>query len=271
MISRAIAGLTLLLLPLQMLVSPSPAQDAGVAHVAGGQAWADGTPVYMVVPEARRQYPNPTYWTYMPLPFSSCSACGDPCCQHGSKGIWTFPAVRWVLDPDYYTVAPDYGWSVPGKRPVVRQSVGYRKYTPDVWYGQQTSGKPQMAARYPVIAQPTDTTQMGYYAQHVPTWQPRNILPAPPHPRTWHVRECQPGPDGSYTRWVPIRDVWVPLHQIPQVQPEAAPLQPVQEQQALPPEPPVEKLEPVPAVPADKGPEAIEQSEDRARIRRVNF
>ena len=198
-----------------------------------------------------RQQPNPTYWTWMPLPFHGCcDYCADANCP-GKKGFWTFPAVRWALDPDYYTVSPDYGWSPPAKVPVRRSNVTYSDY------GPATSGAGrQVATRRPIIATPTDTTQLGYYYQHVPTWQPKNILPVPPHPRHWHTRPCQPDQNRSYVRWMRIQNAWVPLNQMPGVQMGSpAPAQP----QPLPvvPVPAEENAVPViPMVPPANAPEA---------------
>jgi hypothetical protein len=168
-----------------------------------------------------RQPPNPSYWTFMPLPFHGCcDYCGDANCP-GKKGLWTFPFVRWVLDPDYYTVAPDYGWSPPARVPVRRQNVTYQNYGPNAWGGAGAGdsnagaagqGQPQ---RRPIIATPTDTTQLGYYYQHVPTWQPKNILPVAPHPRHWHTRPSQLDQNSSYVRWMRLQNAWVPIQQIP--------------------------------------------------------
>ncbi|MBI1314957.1 hypothetical protein GC176_27000 [bacterium] len=237
------------------------ADDDGVAYVGGVQA--GDQPIYAVMPSQQRRAPNPTYWTWMPCPFhGTCDYCADTNCP-GGKGMWTPPAVRWVLDPDYYGVAPDYGWSAPAKHVIPRQNVTYQKYYPTTWYGQNSNAR-VVAKRYPIIAQPTDTTQMGYSYQHVPTWQPKNILPNPPHPKTWHVRHCIPGPDGSYTRWVPLTDVYVPLDQIPS-QPQAAP------QSTEPGPPPIEpEAAPMPAVPPAP-PEALNVPAAGGEVRRAGF
>lgn len=222
---------------------------------------------------------NPTYWTKLHCPLHQRDYC-DPCSQD-QHGIWTPPVVRWVVDPNYYTVAPDYGWSEPGKWPIVRRSPVYNKYTPDVWYGTGRGGQPQGAQAYPVIATPTDTSQLGYYYQTVPQWQPNpGMIPPPPNPRTMMYRPYELGADGSYTRWVPLRNAWVPINQIPTsyaptsmpqpqpviqapapvVQPEAVPM-PKAEQPPVPPPPP--------AVPA---PEASNEPEPGgSAIRKASF
>ncbi len=105
----------------------------------------------------------------MPKPFHlGCDWCMDPNCP-GRNGIWTFPAVRWLLDPDYYALPPDFGWAPPDKMPVRREYVEYQKYHPETFYGMKGGG---LKSSYPVIGQPTDTSQLGYYYQKVPQWQP---------------------------------------------------------------------------------------------------
>lgn len=242
------------------------AADDGVAHVrfqqpaAAGNGHASSNQYYMLYGSQARKRVNPTYWTWMPKPFHGCcDYCGSTNCS-GHNGVWTAPAVRWLLDPDYYAVAPDYGWSPPSKRPIVRNNVTYQKRRPDTWYGERTSGKPIRAKRYPIIAQPTDTSQMGYYYQHVPTWQPRNILPQPPHPRHWHVRDCIPGSDGSYTKWVKLQDVYVPLDQIPNAQQQQITPQPI-------PEPVPIEAAPVPNV----RPEALNEPITGSGVRRAGY
>jgi hypothetical protein len=165
---RVLCTTALAVLGFGILGPTAHANDAdGIARVSHAVAH----PQYQAPPQGpyyvasgqgqHRQPPNPTYWTWMPLPFHGCcDTCGDPNCP-GQKGFWTFPIVRWVLDPDYYTVAPDYGWSPPAKVPVRRQNVTYQNYGPNAWTGNGTNGQTQTAQRRPIIATPTDTTQLG--------------------------------------------------------------------------------------------------------------
>lgn len=246
---------------------PVQAHHGAWGHNQIGNCWGYG----------HRQPPNPTYWTWMPCPFHGCcDYCADPGCP-GQKGMWTFPAVRWLLDPDYYTVAPDYGFSPPARVPVRRQNVTYTNYYPDQWYGTHKAGHAKATPRRPIIATPTDTTQLGYYYQQVPTWQSRDILPVPPHPRHWHTRPCTPDQCQSYVRWMPIRKAWVPLCQIPHVKPADAPAQqnndpaPVP-QEPVPPQPPANDAAPVPVIPMRpmNAPEALNIPEVSEQIRRVS-
>lgn len=217
------------------------------------------------------QQPNPTYWTFMPCPFQCNNGCYDGC-NYGQKGVWTFPAVRWLLDPNYYAVAPDYGWSPPAKRAIERQNVTYQHYRPQYWYGQNRpmgeSGMSGPAA--PIVHTPTDTTQLGYSYQHVPTWQPAAMLPRPPHPRYWHVRPCMPDADFGYY-------VWMPLDRIQQLQ-QSGQLTPITNGSQMTPTPdsgpaelaPVPNTEDAPANPVP-APEAINDPEISTGIRRATY
>lgn len=69
-----------------------------------------------------------------------------------------------------------------GYNTVHRYPVVYTRWYPERWYG--TPG-PRPASPAPMVYMPTDTTQLGYYYQVVPRWQPR----ANPIPKPWFVRE----------------------------------------------------------------------------------
>jgi hypothetical protein len=81
--------------------------------------------------------------------------------------------------------SPDHGYSPPAKYPLHRRSVQYTTMFPNQWYGLPGS---ELAGGYPMVYQATDTTQLGYYYQHVPYWQPnRNMMPQRPVPAQWHI------------------------------------------------------------------------------------
>ncbi len=83
----------------------------------------------------------------------------------------------------------DSGWAPPARVPVYRVPVEYQRYYPKTWYGSPGGSLP---AQYPVTYVPTDTMQLGYYWQRVPSWQPRpGMLPAPPRPDQWMMRQHQ--------------------------------------------------------------------------------
>lgn len=86
----------------------------------------------------------------------------------------------------YCKNSPDHGYSVPAKWPLHRRGVQYNSLFPNQWYG--TPGGGYGGESYPMVYQPTDTTQLGFYYQHVPSWQPNpNMLPARPVPAQWHI------------------------------------------------------------------------------------
>ena len=85
----------------------------------------------------------------------------------------------------YCKKSPDYGYSPPAKYPLHRRGVEYNTYFPNQWYGLPGGG---LAGGYPMVYQATDTTQLGFYYQHVPFWQPNpNMLPQRPVPAQWHI------------------------------------------------------------------------------------
>jgi len=86
-------------------------------------------------------------------------------------------------------------FSPPVKRPIYRTGVAYQKMWPNHWSG--TGAAPVSNYQYPTVYMPTDTTQLGYYYQHVPYWQPRQgMVPPPPVPSQWHTTIAQSMYDG---------------------------------------------------------------------------
>lgn len=80
------------------------------------------------------------------------------------------------------------GYIPPARYPVERIPVQYLRYYPAVWYGLPGSTLPVVA---PQVHMPTDTTQLGFYYQRVPTWVPvPGMIPGPPNPDLIH----SPGP-----------------------------------------------------------------------------
>ena len=109
---------------------------------------------------------------------------------------------RGILPPglagyDAY-LPPDAGWQVPVAYPVQREVYRYGSWYPHQWYGLPGSQKTRVA---PHVFMPTDTTQLGYYHQQVPTWQPApaGVFPAAPDPRVLHHTAQAGGPGiGAY-------------------------------------------------------------------------
>lgn len=82
---------------------------------------------------------------------------------------------------DAYAAGAGY---VPARYPVDRIPVQYLRYYPAVWYGLPGSTLPVVA---PQVHMPTDTTQLGFYYQRVPTWVPvPGMVPGPPNPSLIH-------------------------------------------------------------------------------------
>lgn len=78
---------------------------------------------------------------------------------------------------------PSTGWYPPGVIAMNRMWVPYHKFFPNAWTGQP----PAPQVRLPMIYMPTDTTQLGYYYQHVPHWHAyADMIPPVPRPVDWH-------------------------------------------------------------------------------------
>jgi hypothetical protein len=63
----------------------------------------------------------------------------------------------------------NYGWGIPSSR--LTQVGDYAAWWPERPFSQ--SGGRLPGGLYPMIYHPTDTTQLGYFYNYVPTWQPR--------------------------------------------------------------------------------------------------
>lgn len=104
-----------------------------------------------------------------------CDHCQQSQCDEGCP----------LFREHYCKNSPDHGYAPPAKYPLHRRGVPYNTWYPNQWYGLPGSG---LAGGYPMVYQPTDTTQLGYYYQHVPFWTPNpNMLPQRPVPAQWHI------------------------------------------------------------------------------------
>lgn len=109
-------------------------------------------------------------------------------------------------------------WCAPVSVPLQRQSIGFARHYPTVWYGQGRSVVQRQAANgnrglyhqasagystggvphgsivsgvYPTVGMPTDTTQLGYYYQTAPRWLPApDRIPRMPWAPHWHRTTC---------------------------------------------------------------------------------
>jgi hypothetical protein len=139
-------------------------------------------------------------------PQGNCQACPSGGCRSGCRsgacGRGCFRCCGHIhhflawLDPNGpCTVSPDHGWSPPAKQAIWRRGVPYTKFFPDGWTGN-AAGAPTMRVGH--VYMPTDTTQLGYYYQHVPYWQPNwGMIPPAPNPLQWHRPLCGNGMCGN--------------------------------------------------------------------------
>ncbi|WP_437192261.1 hypothetical protein [Planctomicrobium sp. SH527] len=133
----------------------------GIIRISDSSPAASGTPA----PATIQPVPESGAYYGQPGEYSDCPD-GRWGGRHGQNGRWFSPPV---------------------KRPIYRQGVSYYKNWPNGWAGTQ-GGPAPTNYQYPTVYMPTDTTQLGYYYQHVPYWQPRQgMVPVPPIPREWHT------------------------------------------------------------------------------------
>ena len=164
------------------------AADDGVVRVSDGPATVGPAPVGATAGGSCRTGDCP----------GACSTCRPGllggihalknAALHGPGGHGTRRDLLPFLHGYDQYLPPDAGWQAPVAYPVQRTPITYHRYYPQQWYGTPGSALPRVA---PMVFMPTDTTQLGYYYQRVPTWQPvAGTLPPPPNPRTLHRREC---------------------------------------------------------------------------------
>ena len=120
--------------------------------------------------------------------YQSGGSCPTGQCPHCRGGRCHFC--------EYYCKhSPGYGYAPPSKYPLQRRGVEYTHYYPAQWYG---AGADYSHSTAPMVYQPTDTTQLGFYYQHVPFWQPQpNQLPERPIPAQWNIK----APAYSASNW----------------------------------------------------------------------
>ncbi len=148
----------------------------------------------------------------------------------------------------YCSHSPDHGFSIPGKWPIHRRGVQYQHFYPSAWAGTETAAAADVP-RYPMAYMPTDTTQLGFYHQHVPFWQPQpNPMPRRPIPAQWHmyapVVSASAWGDG-YTKGASLYDQNCPIDSTTVIQQGS----PTPVQQPASPQPPVDAPRPLPPAP----------------------
>jgi len=94
-----------------------------------------------------------------------------------------------------FQIYPDGGYNPPVNMPVNYNWAQYQQILPAQPYGTAGGG---FTAQYPIVANPSDTAQSGYYLHKVPSWQPQpGMIPPTPNPALFHNRVCPvPGQPG---------------------------------------------------------------------------
>jgi len=94
-----------------------------------------------------------------------------------------------------FQIYPDGGYNPPVNMPVNYNWAQYQQILPAHPYGTAGGG---FTAQYPIVANPSDTAQSGYYLHKVPSWQPQpGMIPPTPNPALFHNRVCPvPGQSG---------------------------------------------------------------------------
>lgn len=123
---------------------------------------------------------------------------------------------------------PTTGWVPPGRYIMHRHWVPYYKFFPNSWTGTPTPA-PQL--RLPMVYMPTDTTQLGYYYQHVPHWHAYSgMTPPVPRPMDWHAKyQAYPTAAPVTYRVVPQEDLGEPTEVPMPSDQQPAPPPPVQD------------------------------------------
>lgn len=148
----------------------------------------DGTGTYRISDSKTVAEPN-----YLP---ASHNTVHQGQCEYGGRGGgWhshgQYGHGHWHINPISGTPMHPYVkgavW-LPSIHPVQREPVIYQRWWPRRWYGMPGGGIAKDAMRAPVIYQPTDTTQLGFYHQRVPFWTPRpgQYPTAAPNPNMLH-------------------------------------------------------------------------------------
>lgn len=136
-----------------------------------------------------------------------CSRCGAGGLCRGVKGCCNGPCGICGLAGALCACkhSPDHGWGRPIKQPIYRTPVTYRHYWPMYWYGESGGGITANMPTFPMAYMPTDTTQLGFYYQRVPTWTPNPaMIPPTPWPAHWHKRECMNNTFGYFEVTDPV-------------------------------------------------------------------
>jgi hypothetical protein len=124
----------------------------------------------------------------MSVSHSNCQHCQNGQQHAGQCNNPSCPLSR-------FQIYPDGGYNPPVNMPVNHNWAQYQQILPAHPYGTAGGG---FTAQYPIVANPSDTAQSGYYLHKVPSWQPQpGMIPPTPNPALFHNRVCpvpaQPG------------------------------------------------------------------------------
>ncbi len=159
--------------------APSPNKSAPTMVASPAVASSPGDAVYA-------QQGVECYATNCPVcggrtRYGSCPRCCQRCACYRPVNPWycdprdmQIYAAQGYNVPVTVPLAPmvqvyNYGWGIPSSR--LSQAGNYMAWHPAEAYS--LSGRGRLPAVYPVVNRPTDTTQLGYYYNYVPEWQPR--------------------------------------------------------------------------------------------------
>lgn len=164
-----------------------PSQNPGIVRISDGRVRTSNGQVTQT--GAFGHHGGPLYAAPPQMPNGSCPTgnCPTGNCPTGHCPTGNCPQCHGhcLFCEHYCKHSPDYGYSPPSKYPLYRRGVEYTSYYPAQWYG---AGADYSQSRAPMVYMPTDTTQLGFYYQHVPFWQPMpNRLPERPIPAQWHI------------------------------------------------------------------------------------
>ena len=161
--------------------SYAAAAIALAALTAGAQAANPGSVRITDRASAAVNVSPASYGSYTGAPVGSygdCNECppGHGCCMHGCNPLAcahclaTYPCHR-LSDALHSYIGVTQ--SLAQADGIYRLPVHYQRFWPTHWYGQPGA---VYAPTFPMVYMPTDTTQLGFYYQRVPYWQPRPAM-----------------------------------------------------------------------------------------------
>ena len=181
---------------------PAPAQEAaGEATITDSQQEPITESEPLPTPGEAAETSDSSIASYP----ADSSSYGMPGYGYGAMGYPDMPAGGVPVQSGshwygYIGAGPD--WMRPIRRPIYRVPVQYARYWPTSYYTGVYDPRALYSQPLPMVYMPTDTTQLGFYHQRVPTWLPRpNAIPGPPWPPNWHYTVSTGGGFGDVSGW----------------------------------------------------------------------